>query len=172
MPTVIKITSLRRRLSSRKLQLSLKSSMELRTVARVKICSRLDSQELLSMTVIRLLVVTILGKDQSITERLWIKRNMARVNKFGQMVLNTKVCGRTTEQTVKGHLYMQMETFIRACGWTTKLTVRGRTSTQTEQLMSENGSKINSTEWVLKAGLMAQSIRVSIKTVKRTVRVT
>lgn len=68
------------------------------------------------MTVIRLLVATILGKDQSLTERPLIKRSMARANKFGLMVLNTKVCGRTTEQTVKGHSFMQMETFIRACG--------------------------------------------------------
>jgi len=91
---------------------------------------------------------------------LKLKSNKEEVCRFGQMVLCTKVIGKTAKLMVMVDLYMQMAMCMLALGKTTKLTVLESTLTKTELDMKENGKTISSMDKVWKLGLTRHPMKV------------
>ena len=92
---------------------------------------------------------------------------MVLVIKCGLIVLVTKETGATTKPMVRVVSFMLTETFMKENGKTTRQRVKVPTPTQMALSTKANGRTINSMEWELRAGLMAQDTKAIIKTERR-----
>lgn len=80
-------------------------------------------------------------------------------HRCGLMAQDMTANGEMTKQMGKANLSMLMATFITEIGSTIKLKARAHIAMQMVPFTMEAGLMINSTVWVLKAGLMVHGTR-------------
>lgn len=91
---------------------------------------------------------------------------MDTASKSGKMDLNTMDNGSVIKQTAMELSFMLMVIFTRDSGLMIKLMDMVLISMPMELHMLVSGLKINSMDMVLRNGLIAQSMRVNIKTAR------
>ena len=87
--------------------------------------------------------------------------------KFGLMVLDTRVCGKTVKRMVKGSLFMLMEIRTQVSGQMTRQMVRELIRIPMELSTMASGKTINSTGMELNPGLTVLNLKAIIQTERR-----